>query len=206
MPRPPTSSWLNVRGWSPTPRLPVDAAVATEIGQAPQAQPRCLGGQPHRAHGLRRRGPADRPRRADEIGAVAARHRSPERDAGRARHRGGRVRPGSRRVRRRVRAERLSAAAQQDVRATAIAALADERASAAVTSGQLTRALSYSGFGEVDLAEAVARTAGGAILTILPGGRGARVRPTAPARRSGTGSRAGRAAFGARRLRSERGG
>ena len=66
----------------------------------------------------------------------------------------------------------LSAAAQQDVRATAIAALADERASTAVTSGQLTRALSYSGFGEVDLAEAVARTAGGAILTILPGGRG----------------------------------
>ena len=66
----------------------------------------------------------------------------------------------------------LSAAAQQDVRATAIAALADERASAAVTSGQLTRALSYSGFGEVALAEAVARTAGGAILTILPGGRG----------------------------------
>jgi hypothetical protein len=66
----------------------------------------------------------------------------------------------------------LSAAAQQDVRSTAIAALADERASAAVTSGQLTRALSYSGFGEVDLDEAVARTTGGAILTILPGGRG----------------------------------
>jgi hypothetical protein len=66
----------------------------------------------------------------------------------------------------------LSPAAQQDVRSSAIAALADERASAAVTSGQLTRALSYSGFGEVDLAEAVARTAGGAILTILPGGRG----------------------------------
>jgi hypothetical protein len=79
----------------------------------------------------------------------------------------------------------LSAAAQQDVRATAIAALADERASDAVTSGQLTRALSYSGFGEVDLAEAVARTAGGAILTILPGGRGqgqgrARVRGRGP--------------------------
>ena len=32
--------------------------------------------------------------------------------------------------------------------------------------------MSYSGFGEVDLAEAVARTTGGAILTILPGGRG----------------------------------
>jgi hypothetical protein len=66
----------------------------------------------------------------------------------------------------------LSPAAQQDVRSSAIAALADERASAAVTSGQLTRALSYSGFGEVDLGAAVARTAGGAILTILPGGRG----------------------------------
>jgi hypothetical protein len=67
---------------------------------------------------------------------------------------------------------KLSAAAQQDVRATAIAALADEQASVAVTSGQLTRALSYSGFGEVDLAEAVARTTGGAILSLLPGGRG----------------------------------
>ena len=66
----------------------------------------------------------------------------------------------------------LSAAAQQDVRATAIAALAHERAPAAVTSGQLTGALSYRGLGAVDHAEAVARTAGGAILTILPGGRG----------------------------------
>jgi hypothetical protein len=65
---------------------------------------------------------------------------------------------------------RLSPAAQQDVRATAIAALADEQASLAVSSGQLTRALSYSGFGEVDLAEAVARTTGGAILTVVPGG------------------------------------
>ena len=66
-----------------------------------------------------------------------------------------------------------SQAAQQDVRATAIAALADEQAMTAVASGQLTRALSYSGFGEVDLAEAVARTTGGAILTVVPGGRGA---------------------------------
>ena len=68
----------------------------------------------------------------------------------------------------------LSPAAQQEVRATAIAALADEKASAAVTSGQLTRSLSYSGFGEVDLAEALARTTGGAILTVVPGGRGSR--------------------------------
>jgi hypothetical protein len=65
---------------------------------------------------------------------------------------------------------RLTPAAQQEVRATAIAALADERATQAVASGQLTRALSYSGFGEVDLAEALARTSGGAILTVVRGG------------------------------------
>lgn len=64
---------------------------------------------------------------------------------------------------------RLTPAAQQEVRATAIAALADERATQAVASGQLTRALSYSGFGEVDLAEAVVRTTSGAILSIVPG-------------------------------------
>ena len=67
---------------------------------------------------------------------------------------------------------RLSTAAQQEVRATAIAALADEQASTAVASGQLTRALSYSGFGEVDLSEAVARTASGAILTVVRGAGG----------------------------------
>ncbi|KRF28899.1 hypothetical protein [Phycicoccus sp. Soil802] len=65
-----------------------------------------------------------------------------------------------------------SAAAQQDVRATAIAALADEQAMAAVASGQLARTLSYSGFGEVDLAEAVVRTTSGAILSVVPGGGG----------------------------------
>jgi hypothetical protein len=65
---------------------------------------------------------------------------------------------------------KLTPAAQQEVRATAIAALADERATQAVASGQLTRALSYSGFGEVDLAEALARTSGGAILTVVRGG------------------------------------
>ena len=67
-----------------------------------------------------------------------------------------------------------SAAAQQDVRATAIAALADEQAMAAVASGQLARTLSYSGFGEVDLAEAVVRTTSGAILSVVPGGGGGR--------------------------------
>jgi hypothetical protein len=63
-----------------------------------------------------------------------------------------------------------SPAAQQDVRATAIAALADEQAMAAVASGQLARTLSYSGFGEVDLAEAVVRTTSGAILSVVKGG------------------------------------
>ena len=68
-----------------------------------------------------------------------------------------------------------SAAAQQDVRATAIAALADEQAMTAMASGQLARPLSYSGFGEVDLAEAVVRTTSGAILSVVRGGgRGAK--------------------------------
>ena len=64
----------------------------------------------------------------------------------------------------------LSASGQDDVRATVIAALADEEASAAVTSGQLTRALSYSGFGEVDLSEAVVRTSSGSILSVVRNG------------------------------------
>jgi hypothetical protein len=66
----------------------------------------------------------------------------------------------------------LSPAAQDDVRGTVVAALADEQASAAVTSGQLTRALSYSGFGEVDLSEAVVRTSSGSILSVVRGGTG----------------------------------
>ena len=66
----------------------------------------------------------------------------------------------------------LSAAAQDDVRGTVIAALADEQASSAVTSGQLTRALSYSGFGEVDLSEAVVRTSSGSSLSVVRGGAG----------------------------------
>lgn len=67
----------------------------------------------------------------------------------------------------------LSSAGQQEVRDTVIAALASEDASAAVVSGQLTRSLSYSGFGEVDVSEAVARTSSGSILTVLQGQRSA---------------------------------
>jgi hypothetical protein len=80
----------------------------------------------------------------------------------------------------------LSAAAQDDVRGTVIAALADEQASTAVTSGQLTRALSYSGFGEVDLSEAVVRTSSGSILSVVRGSAGARARPT-PTQATGDG-------------------
>jgi hypothetical protein len=44
----------------------------------------------------------------------------------------------------------------REVQATLDAALADQNAGAAVRSGRLTTALSYSGFGEVDLSDAVA--------------------------------------------------
>lgn len=64
----------------------------------------------------------------------------------------------------------LSASGQEEVRASAIAALADESAAEALCSGQLTRALSYSGFGEVDLSGAVGVTSSGAIMSVLPGG------------------------------------
>lgn len=65
----------------------------------------------------------------------------------------------------------LTAAVEAEVRATAVAALADAAAGEVVTSGSLTRALSYSGFGEVDVADAVARTSTGVVLTRIEGGR-----------------------------------
>ena len=82
----------------------------------------------------------------------------------------------------------LSAAGQQEVRDTVIAALASEEATRAVVSGQLTRALSYSGFGEVDLSEAVARTSSGSILTVLPGSRAAAAVDGQPAAAGGDGT------------------
>lgn len=65
----------------------------------------------------------------------------------------------------------LTGATEAEVRDTAVAALADAGAAEVVTSGSLTRALSYSGFGEVDVADAVARTSTGVVLTRLEGGR-----------------------------------
>ncbi|MEO5983251.1 MAG: hypothetical protein ABIQ13_13150 [Pedococcus sp.] len=84
----------------------------------------------------------------------------------------------------------LSASGQDDVRGTVIAALADEQASTAVTSGQLTRALSYSGFGEVDLSEAVVRTSSGSILSVVRDRPGAQAAHAGGARQVSTARRA----------------
>ena len=64
----------------------------------------------------------------------------------------------------------LSAAGRDEVRASAIAALADETAAQALVSGQLTRALAYSGFGEVDVSGAVGVTSSGSVMSVLRGG------------------------------------
>ena len=67
--------------------------------------------------------------------------------------------------------QKLTAAVEAEVRDTGIAALADEAAQEVVGSGTMTRALAYSGFGEVDLSEAAATTSTGVVLTSIPGGR-----------------------------------
>ena len=55
----------------------------------------------------------------------------------------------------------VSEAARREVEATLVAAVADAAAADAVSSGRLTRALSYTGFGDVDLDAATALPAGG---------------------------------------------
>lgn len=83
---------------------------------------------------------------------------------------------------------RLGAAGQEAVRATAIAVLADAGASDAVASALLTKPLSYSGFGEVDLSDAVAVTGSGVVLTALSGGgEGGQAATSDPSEVSGTG-------------------
>ncbi len=68
----------------------------------------------------------------------------------------------------------LSAAVAGQVRDTFVAALATTPAAQAVASGQLTRALSYAGFGEVDLSEAMAAPAPARrpALRVIAGGGG----------------------------------
>ncbi len=63
----------------------------------------------------------------------------------------------------------LSSAAGEEIRDTVVAAIASAEATEAVLAGHLTRALSYSGFGEVDLSDAVVRTEGGVLLRVIPG-------------------------------------
>lgn len=67
--------------------------------------------------------------------------------------------------------QRLAPAVLDQVRDTVVAALASAEATQAVGSGTLTRALAYSGFGDVDIADAVARTATGVPLAVIRGGR-----------------------------------
>jgi hypothetical protein len=52
--------------------------------------------------------------------------------------------------------QKVSAAVRRELEDTLGAAVADEQASLAVMSGRLTRALTYAGFGEVDISEATA--------------------------------------------------
>ena len=59
-------------------------------------------------------------------------------------------------VRRAGRIQSLSASVQREVEETFGAAVADEQAAGAVLSGRLTRALVYSGFGEVDVSDSTA--------------------------------------------------
>ena len=70
----------------------------------------------------------------------------------------------------------LEGTARQDVAATMAAALTSDEACAAATSGVLTRSLSYSGFGDVDVTAATA-------TPLSP------VRPTATGSAAGTGER-----------------
>lgn len=63
-------------------------------------------------------------------------------------------------------------ATRGEVRATLVAALSDASAMDAVSSGTLTRALSYSGLGEVDLSDAVGLTPTGVRLRVVPDSAG----------------------------------
>ncbi|MGN6610189.1 MAG: hypothetical protein ACTHLJ_00290 [Angustibacter sp.] len=62
----------------------------------------------------------------------------------------------------------LSGAARQEVDATLRAAVADPAASEAVASGRLTTALSYAGFGEVDLTAATATPLAPRLKVVTP--------------------------------------
>ncbi len=83
----------------------------------------------------------------------------------------------------------LSAPVANQVRETFVAALASTNAAEAVGSGQLTRALSYAGFGDVDLSEATAAPspARRPALRVITGEGGGTGRGTTRAARRATG-------------------
>lgn len=99
----------------------------------------------------------------------------------------------------------LTPAAEDEVRASLVAALADADGQAALASGMLVRPLSYSGFGEVDLDDAVAARAR---LRLVQGdgeGQGAdRGDEGPPSERSATVSEAAQDAQDAERAAAER--
>ncbi|MFC6715540.1 hypothetical protein [Branchiibius cervicis] len=68
---------------------------------------------------------------------------------------------------------------REQVVATATAALADPAAAEALRSGRLTKALSYSGFGEVDLSDAVARWSATVTADVTPATQSEPDRPAA---------------------------
>lgn len=69
-----------------------------------------------------------------------------------------------------ARGHALTKPAQDAIRETGIAMLADSGASDAVATGVLRTALAYSGFGEVDVSDAIAVTSSGTVLAVLAGG------------------------------------
>lgn len=86
----------------------------------------------------------------------------------------------------------VSSAALEEVRAGLVASLADASAEQAVTSGHLTRAVSYAGFGEVDLDDALAvpaaelLTSAGADDDAAPAGEASQGRASGRSSRAGT--------------------
>lgn len=85
----------------------------------------------------------------------------------------------------------------REVQATLEAALADRNAGAAVRSGRLTTALSYSGFGEVDLTDAVAARSARPRLSVV------RAPAKVPAKAPATKAAAERASAGQAAARAE---
>jgi hypothetical protein len=91
--------------------------------------------------------------------------------------------------------QKVSTAVQRELEETFGAAVADEEACRAVTSGRLTRALAYAGLGEVDLTAATATALTGPVRRPRAGKAGASPAPGSP-RSPGSGDSRGAQAAG----------